>query len=83
MAPLTALPGTALSGTLIPVSGLSIWVQCLVKFVPTCYGNRIFEGIMLRGYGWGEFLPEFEVICRVAPLFLQLATRPVIDRITV
>jgi len=45
------------------------------------YGNRIFEGIMLKGYGLGELLPDFAVIGGVALLFLLLATRSVRDRI--
>jgi len=81
MAPLIALPSMALSGMLIPVSSLPVWVQYLSKFVPMYYGNRIFEGIMLKGYGLGELLPDFAVIGGVALLFLLLATRSVRDRI--
>jgi ABC-2 type transport system permease protein len=81
MAPLIALPSMALSGMLIPVSSLPVWVQYLSKFVPMYYGNRIFEGIMLKGYGLGELLPDFTVIGGVALLFLLLATRSVRDRI--
>lgn len=62
MAPLVAIPHMVLSGTLIPVSSLPIWVQCLIKFIPIHYGNKIFDGIMPKEYGWGEFLPEFVVI---------------------
>lgn len=82
IAPLIALPSMALSGMLIPVSSFPSWVQTVAKFIPMYYGNRIFEGIMLKGYGIGSLLPEFLVISAVALIFFVLAVTTVKDRIT-
>jgi ABC-2 type transport system permease protein len=82
MAPLIALPSMALSGMLIPVSSFPDWVQVIAKFVPMYYGNRLFEGIMLKGYSVGELGLEFLVIGGIAALFFGLAVATVKDRIT-
>lgn len=81
MAPLIALPSMALSGMLIPVNSLPQWVQPLAKVIPMYYGNRIFEGIMLKGYGVSELATEFTIVGGIALLFLVLATITVKDRI--
>ncbi len=82
MAPLIALPSMALSGMLIPVSSFPDWVQTIAKFVPMYYGNRLFEGIMLKGYGIGNLASEFLIIGVIAALFFVLAAITVKDRIT-
>jgi len=82
MAPLIALPSMALSGMLIPVSTFPDWVQTIAKFIPMYYGNRVFEGIMLKGYGISNLAPEFAVIGGIALLFFVLAVSTVKDRIT-
>jgi ABC-2 type transport system permease protein len=81
MAPLIALPSMALSGMLIPVSSFPDWVQTIAKFIPMYYGNRVFEGIMLKGYGISNLAPEFAVIGGIALLFFVLAISTVKDRI--
>ena len=45
------------------------------------YGNRIFEGIMLKGYGIGDLSFEFAVVGGIALLFFALAVMTVKDRI--
>jgi ABC-2 type transport system permease protein len=82
LAPLIALPSMALSGMLIPVSSFPGWVQTIAKFVPMYYGNRLFEGIMLKGYGIGTLVPEFLIIGAIATLFFVLAAVTVKDKIT-
>jgi ABC-2 type transport system permease protein len=82
MAPLIALPSMALSGMLIPVNSFPDWVQTIARFVPMYYGNRLFEGIMLKGYGIGDLAPEFLIIGGIAALFFVLAAATVKDRIT-
>jgi len=81
MAPLIALPSMALSGMLIPVNAFPDWVQTISKFVPMYYGNKIFEGIMLKGYGIGDLAFEFAVVGGIAVLFFVLAVTTVKDRI--
>ncbi len=62
MAPLIALPSMALSGMLVTVNSFPNWVQVIAKFIPMYYGNRLFEGIMLKGYGLGDLSWEFGVV---------------------
>ncbi len=81
MAPLIALPSMALSGMLIPVNSFPDWVQTISKFIPMYYGNQIFEGIMLKGYGIIDLWFDFMVIGGVALLFFGLAVMTVKDRI--
>jgi ABC-2 type transport system permease protein len=81
MAPLIALPSMALSGMLISINAFPDWVQGIAKFVPMYYGNRIFEGIMLKGYGIGDLTFEFAVVGGIAALFFALAVMTVKDRI--
>lgn len=80
MAPLIALPSMALSGMLIPVTSFPDWVQTIAKFVPMYYGNQMFEGIMLKGYGVSSLVIEFVVIGGIALLFFVLAILTVKDR---
>ena len=82
MAPLIALPSMALSGMLVPVTTFPDWVQAVAKFIPMYYGNRLFQGIMLKGYGVSDLAPEFAIIGGMALLFLVLAAMTVKDRIT-
>ncbi len=81
LAPLIALPSMALSGMLVPVNSLPDWIQPLVRVVPLYYGNRLFEGIMLKGYGVGQLATDFVVVGGIAVLFLILALSTVKDRI--
>lgn len=81
LAPLIALPSMALSGMLVPVNSLPDWIQPLSGIVPLYYGNRLFEGIMLKGYGAAQLATDFLVVGGIAVLFLVLALSTVKDRI--
>ena len=80
MVPLITLPSMALSGMLIPVSTFPDWVQTVAHFIPMYYANRLFEGIMLKGYGIGNLASEFTIITGIALLFFALAVLTVKDR---
>jgi ABC-type uncharacterized transport system permease subunit len=78
---LIALLSMALSGMLIPINAFPDWVQVIANFVPMYYGNRIFEGIMLKGYGIGDLTFEFAAIGGITALLFALAAFTVKDRI--
>jgi ABC-2 type transport system permease protein len=80
MVPLITLPSMALSGMLIPVSTFPGWVQTIAQFVPMYYANKLFEGIMLKGYGISNLAPQLIIIGGIALLFFVLAVITVKDR---
>jgi ABC-2 type transport system permease protein len=70
----------ALSGMLVPVSSFPGWVQTISQFVPMYYANKLFAGIMLKGYGINNLAPQFIIIGGIALLFFVLAIMTVKDR---
>jgi ABC-type uncharacterized transport system permease subunit len=70
----------ALSGMLIPVSSFPGWVQTIAQFVPMYYANKVFEGIMLKGYGLDNLAPQFIIIGGITLLFFVMAIMTVKDR---
>jgi ABC-2 type transport system permease protein len=66
---------------LVPVNSLPDLIQPLARVIPLYYGNRVFEGIMLKGYGVAELGVDLLVICGMAAIFLVLAAMTVKDRI--
>ena len=80
MVPLITLTSMALSGMLIPVDSFPGWVQTVARFVPMYYANRLFEGIMLKGYGIGNLAQQFTILSGIAALFFVLAVMTVKDK---
>jgi ABC-2 type transport system permease protein len=80
MVPLITLTSMALSGMLIPVDSFPGWVQTVARFVPMYYANRVFEGIMLKGYGIGNLAQQFAILSGIAALFFVLAVITVKDK---
>ena len=80
MVPLITLTSMALSGMLIPVDSFPGWVQTVARLVPMYYANRVFEGIMLKGYGIGNLAQQFAILSGIAALFFVLAVMTVKDR---
>ncbi|MFX1574589.1 MAG: ABC transporter permease [Promethearchaeota archaeon] len=81
IAPLIALPSMALSGLLVPVNSFPFFVQIIARFIPLYYGNRIFEGIMLKGWNITQLWPDVLIISLMALIFLVLAMFTVRDKI--
>jgi hypothetical protein len=44
------------------------------------YANKLFEGIMLKGYGIDNLAPQFIIIGGIALLFFVMAVMTVKDR---
>ena len=58
------LPNILLSGFMFPFQGMPEWAQWLGDLLPLTYFNRLVRGIMLKGNGWSDCLPN------VWPLFV-------------
>ena len=80
MVPLITLTSKALSGMLIPVDSFPSWVPTLAKFIPMYYANKLFAGIMLKGYGLSNLAQQFIIISGIALLFFVLAVMTVKDK---
>jgi ABC-2 type transport system permease protein len=52
------LPSILLSGFLFPFYGMPIWAQWAGEVFPTTHALRIVRGILLKGNGAPEILPE-------------------------
>jgi ABC-2 type transport system permease protein len=58
MAQFTLLPSILLSGFMFPFRGMPIWAQWAGEIFPTTHALRIVRGILLKGNGATEILPE-------------------------
>jgi ABC-2 type transport system permease protein len=52
------LPSILLSGFMFPFRGMPAWAQAIGEALPLTHFLRIVRGIMLKGTGWAEALPE-------------------------
>jgi ABC-2 type transport system permease protein len=52
------LPSIMLSGFIFPFRGMPEWAQALGEVLPITHFLRIVRGILLKGNGLGEILPE-------------------------
>ena len=52
------LPNILLSGFMFPFQGMPHWAQWLGNLLPLTYFNRLVRGIMLKGNGWSDSLPN-------------------------
>jgi ABC transporter DrrB family efflux protein len=58
MAQFTLLPFMLLSGFLFPFRGMPLWAQWIGETLPSTHAIRIVRGILLKGNGITEILPE-------------------------
>jgi ABC-2 type transport system permease protein len=58
LAQFTLLPSFLLSGFLFPFRGMPLWAQWIGETLPTTHAIRIVRGILLKGNGVTEILPE-------------------------
>lgn len=56
------LPSLLLSGFMFPFRGMPVWAQWLGEVFPLTHFVRIVRGILLKGAGWPDILPEFAAI---------------------
>ena len=80
LAVLVAIPSLAFSGMMIPISSLPPIIATMSTFIPLTYAITIFEGIMLRGWGFEELWFEFTLIFVLTISFFILALISSIDK---
>ena len=73
LAVLVAIPSLAFSGMMIPISSLPPIIATMSKFIPLTFAITIFEGIMLRGWGFEQLWFEFTLIFILTISFFILA----------
>jgi ABC-2 type transport system permease protein len=52
------LPSILLSGFMFPFRGMPNWAQYLGQALPLTHFLRIVRGVLLKGNGWSEIVPE-------------------------
>jgi ABC-2 type transport system permease protein len=52
------LPSILLSGFMFPFRGMPDWAQYIGQALPLTHFLRIVRGVLLKGNGWSEVLPE-------------------------
>src|SRR6516164_2015001 len=58
LAQFTVLPSILLSGFMFPFYGMPVWAQWAGEIFPTTHALRVVRGILLKGSGATEILPE-------------------------
>jgi ABC-type multidrug transport system permease subunit len=58
LAQFTLLPSFMLSGFFFPFRGMPVWAQWIGEVFPTTHAMRVVRGMLLKGNGVPEILPE-------------------------
>jgi ABC-2 type transport system permease protein len=58
LAQFTLLPSILLSGFMFPFRGMPVWAQWIGELFPATHALRIVRGVLLKGNGAAEILPE-------------------------
>jgi ABC-2 type transport system permease protein len=69
------LPSILLGGFMFPFRGMPVWAQYLGEVLPITHFLRIVRGIMLKGNGVRESMPEFWPIALFASVMLAVAVK--------
>jgi ABC-2 type transport system permease protein len=73
MAQFTLLPSFLLSGFFFPFSGMPVWAQWLGELLPMTHAIRIIRGILLKGIGVAEIVPELWPIALFTVMVMGVA----------
>ncbi len=52
------LPSMLLSGFMFPFRGMPGWAQAIGQALPLTHFVRIVRGVLLKGNGWAEVMPD-------------------------
>lgn len=67
------LPSILLSGFMFPFAGMPRFAQWLAEALPLTHFMRLVRGVMLRGAGLGDLLPEVLALAGFTVLMMTLA----------
>ena len=67
------LPSILLSGFMFPFAGMPRFAQWLAEALPLTHFMRLVRGVMLRGAGLGDMLPEVFALAGFTVLMMTLA----------
>ena len=70
----TLMPSFLLSGFMFPFRGMPIWAQWAGEIFPTTHAMRIVRGMLLKGNGLPEILPELWPIVAFTLVVVAIAT---------
>lgn len=73
LAQFTFLPSFLLSGFMFPFYGMPIWAQWIGEIFPTTHAIRIVRGMLLKGNGPAEILPELWPMALFTLAFVVIA----------
>jgi ABC-2 type transport system permease protein len=67
------LPSFMLSGFMFPFKGMPVWAQWLGQIFPTTHAMRIVRGVLLKGNGVSDVLPELWPIAAFTAVIAVIA----------
>jgi ABC-2 type transport system permease protein len=70
----TLLPQIFLSGFMFPFKGMPVWAQWIGEIFPTTHAIRIVRGLLLKGNGASDILPEMWPLALFTLAALVIAT---------
>ena len=73
LAQFTLLPSILLSGFMFPFKGMPVWAQWVGEMFPTTHAMRIVRGMLLKGNGLPDILPELWPIALFALVVIMIA----------
>ena len=74
MAQFTLLPSFLLSGFMFPFRGMPLWAQWAGEIFPVTHALRIVRGVLLKGNGLGDIVPELWPIALFTVVIAAVAT---------
>jgi ABC-2 type transport system permease protein len=72
-AQLTLMPSFLLSGFMFPFRGMPVWAQYVGEVFPTTHAMRIVRGMLLKGNGFEDILPELWPLALFALVVIGIA----------
>jgi ABC-type multidrug transport system permease subunit len=74
MAQFTLMPSFLLSGFMFPFKGMPVWAQWAGEVFPVTHALRIVRGLLLKGNGFADILPEMWPIVAFTLVVSAIAT---------